>query len=516
MQTSFVKSLVYQGVQKSDRGVLMLFRNNRNGLALLKRGNSTHRPYLPNCTAARRMSSDAKESENNLPLDQYDIVIAGGGLVGTALACLLGREPILQHHRILVVEAAPKIEPMVHAPHLYSNRVSAITPGTKKLLDEIDAWSRIKNLRHKSFSKMHVWDACGAGYITFNADAVDRVSEDDGSNSMAYIIENSVILSAMSEKLQDGQQNVQVIYSSQINDIEFPQNTAGKSGQDALVKITLSNGDEFTTKLLIGADGINSFVRSKAKMRYLAHDYEQTAVVATLHLEKDIPNEVAWQRFLPTGPIALLPLSENRSSLVWSTTPVDAQSLMNVPEDEFVDSVNNALVAECDRHPLIDQSASVLQNVISAVQPGTFAGSQLQQPPTIVNIDKGSRAMYPLGLGHSSHYVNSRVALIGDAAHRVHPLAGQGVNLGASDVSCIRDVLVEAVENGSDIGDLDHLLEYETRRQREVIPMMTAIDTLKRLFSTSFFPFVFARTLGLQATNALTPLKEEIIKHAMK
>ncbi|XP_065063236.1 ubiquinone biosynthesis monooxygenase COQ6, mitochondrial-like [Rhopilema esculentum] len=519
MSTSVLRKIRYKGIVCNDGNVLILFGIRRKSTFPTTRGRSHNSSFcLGPRLGSRYTSTGSQNNGENTDFDaakKYDIVIAGGGLVGTALACLLGKDPVFQDHKILVLEAAPSMELLKHAPERYSNRVSAITPGTKGLLEYIGAWDEIKSLRYKSFSKMHVWDACGAGYITFNAEGIRQENEENTDHSMAYIIENSIILSAMTQQILNVHQNVDLHYSSRIKDIEFPADKCEKNVPQ-LVRLSLENGSEFQTKLLVGADGINSFVRAKAKMRFLAHDYQQTAVVATLHLEEETPNDVAWQRFLPTGPIAMLPLSRNRSSLVWSTTPADARALIDVPDDEFVDAVNNAFWADCDRHPLIDRSASVLQSIISAIQPGTFAGSKLMQPPTISGIDRSSRAMYPLGLGHASHYVNSRVALIGDAAHRVHPLAGQGVNLGASDVQCLRDVLVDAVQHGNDIGDLDHLLEYETMRQREVVPMMTAIDTLKRLFSTSFFPFVFARTIGLQATNALTPLKDQIIKHAMK
>lgn len=236
--------------------------------------------------------------------------------------------------------------------------------------------------------------------------------------------------------------------------------------------------------------------------------------MATLHLGEITENVVAWQKFLPTGPIALLPLTENLSSLVWSTSPEHAKQLVSMEEDRFVDAVNNAFWEDFERHPFVDQATRLSHLLASVVQPWTT--SVTQSPPSVSRVEERSRAMFPYGFGHATEYVRPRLALIGDAAHRVHPLAGQGVNLGFGDVACLRDVLCEAVEEGKDIGCLEHLLTYETRRQQSVVPMITAIDILKRLYSTSSPLPVLARSMGLVATNALAPLKEEIIRFATR
>eukprot|EP00112_Aurelia_sp_Birch-Aquarium-sp1_P025350 Seg839.8 transcript_id=Seg839.8/GoldUCD/mRNA.D3Y31 product="Ubiquinone biosynthesis monooxygenase COQ6 mitochondrial" protein_id=Seg839.8/GoldUCD/D3Y31 len=364
-----MRKATFRAIQHGERGMLFLLgRNNKQPL----RSSDEKVVGLICPRETRRWMSDGQNASNesraNNSSEEYDIIIAGGGLVGTALACSLGKEPVLQQHKILVLEAAPKMDPMNLAPEKYSNRVSSITPGTKRLLEEIGAWDGIRNLRYKGYTKMHVWDACGAGYITFNANEVVKPDENETEVNMAFIIENAVILSAMAQRMQELESNVHVKYSSRIKDIQFPNEKSGNGYKD-LVNVSLENGEDYKAKLLIGADGINSVVRNKAKMRYLKHDYQQTAVVATLHLEKDIPNHIAWQRFLPSGPIAMLPLSRNRSSLVWSTTPADAKALVQVPEEEFIDSVNNAFMGDCDRHPLIDKSGSIVQSIISAVQP---------------------------------------------------------------------------------------------------------------------------------------------------
>eukprot|EP00794_Sanderia_malayensis_P020125 gene20125-22097_t len=482
------------------------------------------RNFRPCSSTGRRLHSSTafKQSEEKSgcggrdPDNSYDVIIAGGGLVGTALACLLGKEPMLQDQKVLLLEGAPKQVSLGQTLKEYSNRVSSVTPGTRKLLEECGAWKHIENMRYKPYTKMHVWDACGAGFITFNANEIERAHSEDGDNRMAYIIENSVIQSSLAKEFADIQSNVHIEYGCRIRDVIFPPKDG--SSFDDLVSVCMEDGTTYNAKLLVGADGINSLVRSKAQMKYVKHDYQQSCVVATLHLDKqESSNNIAWQRFLPTGPIAMLPqLFSNQSSLAWSTTTENAKALVEMHEDDFVDAINTAFWEDCDRHPLVDRSGNLFLNMLSAIQPGTFAGSQLEQPPSVCGIDVKSRASYPLGLGHASHYVNNRVALIGDAAHRVHPLAGQGLNLGAGDVACLKNVLVGAVEDGEDIGDLNHLLRFETLRQREVVPMMLAVDAMKRLFSTSSTPFVLARTIGLQATNALKPLKDQFIAFAMK
>ena len=206
-------------------------------------------------------------------------------------------------------------------------------------------------------------------------------------------------------------------------------------------------------------------------------------------------------------------LSNTDSCLIWTTTSENAKHLKQLSEDSFIDAVNDAFWHERDRSSVAVSAGGILDSVLSNILPGGSYGSR-QLPPTIVGIATNSRASFPLGLVHSSSYACPRVAFIGDAAHRIHPLAGQGVNLGFGDVSCLRKLLVEVVQNGSDLGSLIYLAEYETQRQRSVLPVLGVIDGLQRLYSTSFTPLVILRSLGLQTVQSLHFLKNIIIKQA--
>ncbi|XP_058285317.1 ubiquinone biosynthesis monooxygenase COQ6, mitochondrial isoform X4 [Hylobates moloch] len=280
------------------------------------------------------------------------------------------------------------------------------------------------------------------------------------------------------------------------------------------VHITLGDGSTFQTKLLIGADGHNSGVRQAAGIQNVSWNYDQSAVVATLHLSEATENNVAWQRFLPSGPIALLPLSDTLSSLVWSTSHEHAAELVSMDEETFVDAVNSAFWSDADHMDFIDTAGAMLQYAVGLLKPTKVSARQL--PPSVARVDAKSRVLFPLGLGHAAEYVRPRVALIGDAAHRVHPLAGQGVNMGFGDISSLAHHLSTAAFNGKDLGSMSHLTGYETERQRHNTALLAATDLLKRLYSTSASPLVLLRTWGLQATNAVSPLKQQIMAFASK
>ncbi|XP_073247975.1 ubiquinone biosynthesis monooxygenase COQ6, mitochondrial-like isoform X1 [Porites lutea] len=443
--------------------------------------------------------------------DFYDITIVGGGMVGASLACALGLERTLDDHKILLLDAAP--DKAENITSIYSNRVSSITPGSKKLLKSIGAWDHICNIRHKPFRRMQVWDACSDAHISFDYSS----TIDDDSTDMGFIVENPVTIAALKKQLKVLDSRVKVLYGTKLSRLTLPDFTIDMDSEDvghSWAKLELEDGKTVHSRLVIGADGPQSSVRKQTNMECLSWRYDQSGVVATLHLGEITENVVAWQKFLPTGPIALLPLTENLSSLVWSTSAEHAKQLVSMEEDRFVDAVNNAFWEDFERHPLVDQATRLSHLLASVVQPWTT--SVTQSPPSVSGVEERSRAMFPYGFGHATEYVRPRLALIGDAAHRVHPLAGQGVNLGFGDVACLRDVLCEAAEEGKDIGCLEHLLTYETRRQQSVVPMITAIDFLKRLYSTSSPLPVLARSMGLVATNALAPLKEEIIRFATR
>ncbi|XP_015328714.1 ubiquinone biosynthesis monooxygenase COQ6, mitochondrial isoform X1 [Bos taurus] len=449
----------------------------------------------------------------------YDVVVSGGGLVGAAMACALGHDIHFCDKKILLLEAGPK-KVLEKLPETYSNRVSSISPGSATLLSSFGAWDHICNMRCRAFRRMQVWDACSEALIMFDKDNLD---------DMGYIVENDVIMHALTKQLEAVSDQVTVLYKSKAVSYTWPY-PFSMADSSPWVHITLGDGRTLQTKLLIGADGHNSGVRQAAGIRNVSWNYDQSAVVATLHLSEATENNVAWQRFLPSGPIALLPLSDTLSSLVWSTSHEHAAELVSMEEEEFVDAINSAFKparakgtkrtkgaskwSDVNHTDFIDSAGSMLQSAVAFLKPTRVSARQL--PPSVARVDAKSRVLFPLGLGHAAEYVRPRLALIGDAAHRVHPLAGQGVNMGFGDISSLLHHLSTAAFNGKDLGSMSHLTSYETDRQRHNTALLAATDLLKRLYSTRATLVVLLRTWGLQATNAVSPLKEQIMAFASK
>nr|XP_033807879.1 ubiquinone biosynthesis monooxygenase COQ6, mitochondrial isoform X4 [Geotrypetes seraphini] len=376
--------------------------------------------------------------------DLYDVVISGGGLVGTAMACALGYDPHFSNMRILLLEAGHR-KVIDRLPEGYSNRVSAITPGSTTLLNRFGAWDHICRMRLKPFRRMQVWDGCSDAMITF-----DREELED----MGYIIENDVIMAALTRQLEALPKQVEVFYRCRAVGYTWPR-PYHIAEANPWVQIELVDGRSIQTKLL---------------------------------------------------------LSDTCSSLVWSTSSGHAAELLSMDNERFVDTVNSAFWSNDSHSEFIDSAGSLFQSAVSLLMPSGYSARQL--PPSVAKVDPKSRAMFPLGMGHATEYIRHRVALIGDAAHRVHPLAGQGVNMGFGDVANLSHHLSQAAFIGKDLGSVRHLLAYETDRQRHNLMLMAAIDFLKRLYSTKEAPFVLLRTLGLQATNLFSPVKEQIMMFA--
>ncbi|XP_041968958.1 ubiquinone biosynthesis monooxygenase COQ6, mitochondrial [Aricia agestis] len=446
--------------------------------------------------AVRRYSNQNYEQSRT----KYDVVIAGGGMVGCTLACALGKMSLLSNLKVLLLEGSP--DKPYQLPPEYSNRVVALSQNTKSLMSSLSVWQHLEKMRVNPVRHMQVWDACSDALISFS-------SADIMNDDVAYIVENDVLLHAVNTELKSNSvQNVDIVYGAKIVGYELPKTTSGN--EECLVK--MDDGKSYTCNLLIGADGAKSAVREAMGVQYVSWDYDHMGIVATLHLAEESENNMAWQRFLPTGPIALLPLDSTRSSLVWSTSPAHARELLKLPEESFVDALNDALWKQYPRNSAVDAATTWVASWLRRA--GYQDGAARQLPPSVRAITPRSRAAFPFGFGHSTRYVAPGVALIGDAAHRVHPLAGQGVNLGFGDVRDLTSCLADALYAGLDINDPSWLSKYESTRQRHNVPTQLAIDALYRLYRADLPPLVLARSVGLQLTNALHPLKKFIISHA--
>lgn len=388
--------------------------------------------------------------------ENYDVVIVGAGMVGGALASTLAGSNL----KVALLESAAPSE--VHADDPVDLRVSAITRASQQIFTAIGAWSGMAERRISPFREMHVWDAGSQGAIHFD-------SADVGEDTLGHIIENRVVQIALWERLQRAD-NVELI---------CPAACATLQRHRHLMRVQLTNGDTVVARVVVGADGAQSRVRQLAGIATQGWQYDQRALVATVET-KCSHRETAWQRFLTTGPLAFLPLRDGRSSIVWSTTPPHAEHLLSLDDVAFCDELGNAFDLKLGR---------------------VLACSE--------------RAAFPLRLQHTQHYVAPGLALIGDAAHVVHPLAGQGVNLGILDAASLAEVLLDARAAGKDIGELSVLRRYERWRKGDNLMMMAAMDGFKRVFGSDWRPLQLTRGAGLTLTDHSGPFKNFIIRHAM-
>lgn len=399
----------------------------------------------------------------------YDIIIVGGGMVGASLACGLAEEA--EQLKIAVIDA--------NAPNLdwdkdsYDMRVSAITRASQRIFKNMGVWEKIVEQRVSAYQDMFVWDAGSHDHRSTetksNPAQIHFNSADMGESDLGHIIENRIIVKALHQRMQEIPQ-ISLYCPAKLEKIEFNQDKT---------RLSLDDQTELTANLVVGADGTRSWIRQQADIAVKGWDFDQAALVTTVKTEKH-HQDTAWQRFLNTGPLAFLPLTEGYSSIVWSTSPAEAKRLTKIPEAEFALELEQAFESKLGK--------------IESV---------------------AGRAVFPLRLFETMNYVKPRLALVGDAAHTIHPLAGQGVNLGLADVASLMTVIVDALNDKKDIGDFKVLRRYERWRRADNRSMLVAMDGLKRLFGSELSVVKDLRSFGLNLTNKITPLKNLIMQQAM-
>lgn len=436
--------------------------------------------------------------------EPYDVIVCGAGMIGTVMACALGRSPYMVGKRVLLLDSGKPIETnILDDPPQYDIRVCAISPGNIQFLKDQGVWQHVP--RSQTVERMQVWDACSDSAITFN-----KTDADDPSPGICDITENVMLISAAMRALT--QTNVDIKFNASIVDCEIPSETRDFTKRQPLAKLTLNDGTVLSSKLLIGADGLNSFLAKHLKMPKIGWEYGASAVVATLQLSEPCENNIAWQRFLPTGPISLLPLNNEHSSLVWSTNPEHANSLCECHPEELMMKINDAFWETFTHNQMVSSTHDRVKQLISTILP---EHTRVQQyPPTIGNV-VGRAMQFPLGLSHTKWYMKSRIAFIGDTIHRIHPLAGQGANMGYRDVRNLVSCIEKSLYEGRDIGNLSSLKNYESRSQFENLPFLFVTDAMHRLYSTDAWPVVLLRSSGLEITNAISPLKDFLMNKAM-
>lgn len=392
----------------------------------------------------------------------FDLVVVGGAMAGAGIAALAAADSRTGGLRIALLEPKPAAAPAAGEP--FDLRVSALSHASRQLLVKTGAWAAVQARGVACYQRMVVWEERGdpGGRDALVFDAAEL-----GEPDLGCIAENRAVQAALTESALAGGV---VLLRTGLATIT--------PGGDA-IRVATADGREFRASLVVGADGADSAVRRQAGIDARATDYGQRAVVAHLRAERG-HGDTAYQRFLDTGPLALLPLADGRVSLVWSTTPEVAEDLVRCDQAQFGDRVTAA-------------SAGVLGR-LEATTP---------------------RASFPLRLVHARRYVADRVALVGDAAHTVHPLAGQGINLAFLDAAALVDVLGDALEAGDDPGELRVLRRYERWRKAEALPAILLLDGLKRLFSGGDEFKSRLRRGGLGLVQSARPVKRLLMQRAL-
>ncbi len=390
-----------------------------------------------------------------------DLVIVGAGMVGSALALAL-RDSGLD---ILLIDGGPLTGKPFDALAPFEARVSALSVASQRILQRLGAWDGIQARRANPYGHMCVWDGSGTGQINFSAASVH-------ADTLGHIVENRVVQDALLEQLQDS--GIRLLANARLEQLRY-------SGDDRL--LTLAGGQTVRTPLVIAADGAHSAVRGLAGCETREWDYLHHAIVTSVQCSEG-HRDTAWQRFTDDGPLAFLPLQRGDGkhwcSIVWSATPEQAEGLMALDDAAFCKALGQAFEGR-------------LGEVVAA----------------------DARLCVPLRQRHAKRYVETGLALIGDAAHTIHPLAGQGVNLGLLDAAVLAEELIHARQRGERLAGLPVLSRYERRRMPHNLALMGAMEGFERLFQADQLPLRWLRNTGLKWVERLPEAKALFVRQAL-
>lgn len=387
----------------------------------------------------------------------FDVIIVGGGLVGSACAVALsqqGLQVVLLDSKVMKDTVAKDVADR------WDNRIYAISPGNAAWLSKLNVWEKLDYNRVCPIENMEIW---GDG----NAEPLQLKAYEANVSELGYIVENRQLQMALWEQMEKS--DVRIMAGSECIALNI---------NDERANIKLASGDCLSAKLLIAADGSHSWVRGQANISMQAHDYEQIAVVANFETELAHQN-IARQWFSNDGILAWLPLPGNRMSMVWSTSNARAEQLLCMDTEELADEVSEA-------------------------GKQTLGSLRLITPA----------AAFPLSLQTAHSLIEPRLVLVGDAAHQIHPLAGQGVNLGFRDVISLARVISEK-HIYQDIGDLTLLRHYERSRRTDMLAMKHVTHGLKSLFANEHSTVRKLRNWGLLLANSQPALKKHLIRQAI-
>ncbi|MCU1721872.1 2-octaprenyl-3-methyl-6-methoxy-1,4-benzoquinol hydroxylase [Pseudomonas sp. 5P_5.1_Bac1] len=390
-----------------------------------------------------------------------DLLIVGAGMVGSALALALQHSGL----EILLLDGSSLSVPRFDDAAPFEPRVSALSAASQRILDRLGAWQGISERRASPYSDMQVWDGSGTGQIHFSAASVH-------ADVLGHIVENRVVQDGLLERLHDSE--IGLLANARLERMR-------RSGDEWL--LTLADGRNLRAPLVIAADGANSAVRRLTGCETREWDYLHHAIVTSVRCAEPHQN-TAWQRFTDEGPLAFLPLQRDGKqdwcSIVWSTTPERAEKLMALPDDAFCAELERAFEGRL--------------------------GAVLQADP---------RVCVPLRQRHAKRYVAEGLALIGDAAHTIHPLAGQGVNLGFLDAAVLAEELLKAYERGERLADVKVLSRFERRRMPHNLALMAAMEGFERLFQADPLPLRWLRNSGLKWVEQMPEAKALFVRQAL-
>lgn len=393
----------------------------------------------------------------------YDVLIVGGGMVGATLALALAEMDI----RIALLDAkAPADWTLPQESGVFDSRVSALTIASRTLLHNLGVWDLIEERRCCPYERMHVWSEGGRA-------AIDFCAFDLGQLALGYIVENSVILAGLYQRL-DAQDKVLRLPPATIEGWTLMESGARQ--------LRLSDGTEISASLLVGADGAFSKVREMAQIATQEYDYQQQAIVTAVRTELG-HQATAWQRFLQTGPLAFLPLQDEAAqycSIVWSADEAVARSLMELPDVAFASALESAFEKRLGRIETVAQ-----------------------------------RFVFPLRQRHAEQYGSAGLALVGDAAHTIHPLAGQGVNLGLLDAAVLAEEVARARQRGIPIDHVSVTERYRRRRVGNNRAVMSLMTLFKRLYGSENPALLMLRDAGVALLNQMGPVKNQVAAQAM-
>ncbi len=395
----------------------------------------------------------------------FDVLIVGGGMVGATLASALHSNPRL---KVGIIETKAEL---LQGEFSADGRASAVALGSSQIWQKIGVWG---GMLKRGVTPMHCIQVSDGNY----SQKVSLLREDINEEALGYVIENQVTQAALWEFIKECP-NIELICPAKIVDIVREANE--------YLTVQVDSGNQIInlkTKLLVGADGGRSLVRNLAEISISEKLYDQTCIVVTVKTE--FPHEnIAYERFQPSGPFALLPLpKENRFCIVWTAKNSEAGEILGLEDEKFMQELRSRL------------------------------GTELLEKLGTISLESKTRASYNPRWMHSQTYIQPRLALIGDAAHTTHPVAGQGMNLGIRDAGAIAEIILTAFTQGEDIGSMTVLKRYQGWRRWDNWAVITVTDITNRLFSNQFWLFQLIRRIGL-AIAAFLPFKKILMYFMM-